>query len=614
MAGLSKQLRVWGGPQMDDGRIGVSAIPRASRELGRRALREFRAKLGRSPMRTTDGSRNVRTTEYAIVSANTSAAMDEGGDGGPQRIGPYEIVCRLGEGGMAQVYLALAHAKFGEVKKLVVLKILHEWLRDEEHSVEMFVREASIAVQLTHPNIVTTFDVGSDDGYYYIVMEYLEGVSLARWIKATQGWTIEQRLPLLVVIVEALIGLAHVHEHCGYDGQPLQLVHRDVKPSNIFMTFDAQIKVFDFGIAKATGRDRDSTIGDSIKGTTKYMAPEHFLEPEQLDKRADVYAAGVTLFDIIMGQNPCLGMNDFEVIRCHLNGLPAGRLAETVPPSGFPPALFDIVKRATATDRSDRYADARELKVALARVLEELGVTIDSTALQRLLQKTFPRLQAVRRASIARRLESFESTRSRAASNAERPSHGLPVGLTEATTRMNIAPAVRRRRSVAPMVALGAACAACASAGVLLAMMRPPQPKLEAHAGFAMALRKWTVPSLPGLEASTTVSYGPLQSLPTFEPLQAVDPSSLANEPPVASKPESRGLDSRRSVGKRRDPIALNEGAPQQTTAEVLPERPDPVVDVKAEADGNRPSEVKKLFLTKKHSDSKPTVFLPTKK
>src|SRR5688500_4127745 len=166
-------------------------------------------------------------------------------------VGKHRVVCELGQGGMANVFLAVAQGT-GGVSKLVVLKALRPELASEPDALAMFLDEARLAAQLNHGNVVQTYEVGQNDDRHVIVMEYLEGQSLAKLVRCAES--AGQRFPLalhLRVITHVLEGLHYAHEFKGYDGQPLHLVHRDVSPQNVFVTYDGRTKLLDFGIAKA---------------------------------------------------------------------------------------------------------------------------------------------------------------------------------------------------------------------------------------------------------------------------------------------------------------------------------------------------------------------------
>ena len=214
----------------------------------------------------------------------------------PIHIGPYRLLRRIGHGGMAEVYLARSIAP-DAVGKLFAIKVLHPSLRDEPGFEAMLRREATVAEGLDHPNIVRVEGFSEIEGY--IAMEYVSGPGLRELLRrsASSGGP---GLAATVSIAYHLCQALHLaHEAKDSDGIPLGLVHRDVTPSNILLTFDGQVKLADFGIAKATARSL-TTIGGAIKGKFGYMAPEQY-RCEPMDRRADIFSLGVVMAEMMLG-------------------------------------------------------------------------------------------------------------------------------------------------------------------------------------------------------------------------------------------------------------------------------------------------------------------------
>src|SRR5262245_26552316 len=191
-------------------------------------------------------------------------------------VGKYRILSELGRGGMSNVYLAVARGP-GGVNKLVVLKAVLPELASEPGALTMFLDEARLAAQLNHPNVVQTYEVGTEGDRHVIVMEYLEGQSLSGILRRADQANNPLSLALhLRIVINALEGLHYAHELCAYDGAPLMLVHRDISPQNVFITYEGQVKVLDFGIAKATSSSTHTATG-IVKGKIAYMAPEQII-------------------------------------------------------------------------------------------------------------------------------------------------------------------------------------------------------------------------------------------------------------------------------------------------------------------------------------------------
>jgi serine/threonine-protein kinase len=288
-------------------------------------------------------------------------------------LGKYHLIAELARGGMGNVYLAVAQGP-GGFHKLLVVKELRPELTDDETYIAMFLEEARLAARLTHPNIVQTNEVDSDGSRHYMIMEYLDGRSLHRVAKylARQGG-----LPIgahLRVIANALLGLHYAHELCGFDGEPLGIVHRDMSPLNLLVTFDGQTKVLDFGIAKAVDTSLETQAG-VLKGRIAYMAPEQ-ARGGKVDRRADVYAAGVMIWEAAAGRRLWRGMTDVEILTKTLGQGPP-RL-RSVQPSA-PSDLDALCARAMAIDPANRHATAAAL---LAQLDEHLMSRDDAMSMR----------------------------------------------------------------------------------------------------------------------------------------------------------------------------------------------------------------------------------------
>jgi serine/threonine protein kinase len=216
-----------------------------------------------------------------------------------EQLGKYRRVATLGQGGMGTVFLAFAHG-VGQFRKLLVVKELLPELTGKEGFIEMFLDEARLAARLDHPNVVQTFEVGHEGGRYFLAMEYLDGQPLSALIERMRE---RGGLPLpvhLQILSEVLAGLQYAHELCDYDGRPLAVVHRDISPHNVFITYHGQVKIVDFGVAKAANASALTHPG-VFKGKFGYAAPEQILGGP-VDARADVFSVGVMLWQAIAGR------------------------------------------------------------------------------------------------------------------------------------------------------------------------------------------------------------------------------------------------------------------------------------------------------------------------
>jgi len=277
-----------------------------------------------------------------------------------ERIDDYAVVARLGQGGMAEVFLALSLGPSG-FRKLVAIKRLHRHLQDDPASVELFLLEASLAARLQHPNVVQTHKVGTFEGQHFIAMEYLDGQPLNRVLNRLRSQEAHMHPSLAAhFISDALDGLHYAHEARDYDGRPLGVIHRDVSPHNIFITFDGQVKLLDFGVARI-GEPEAYAQGGVINGKFAYMAPEQALG-ERVDRRADVWGMGTTLWECLAGQRLFRGGSDVSVMQ--------SSLTEDIPwvtdiAPEVPEQLARIVDKALQRDVDRRHRNALEFKEEL---------------------------------------------------------------------------------------------------------------------------------------------------------------------------------------------------------------------------------------------------------
>jgi serine/threonine-protein kinase len=287
-----------------------------------------------------------------------------------QAIGKYELIASLGQGGMANVYLALS-AGPGGFNKLLVLKLLREdVLAGMEEGVNMFLDEARLSARLVHPNIVHTYEVGEHEGRYFIAMEYLDGQTyraIQQRARANGGIPVQEELR---IIAETARGLHYSHELKGYDGEPLGVVHRDVSPQNVFVTYDGQVKVLDFGIAKTSDAEHLTQVG-VIKGKLDYIAPEQ-LRGEALDGRADIFALGVMCWEAVTGKRFAGGRKVTDVTKVHLR-LAGGEVNVRVAQPEIPEELAAIIDKAIALKPDARWPDAGSFADALDGYVQSVG-------------------------------------------------------------------------------------------------------------------------------------------------------------------------------------------------------------------------------------------------
>ena len=308
---------------------------------------------------------------------------------GEASFGKYRLIAELGHGGMADVFLAVMAGPAGSgFSKLTVVKRLRQNLADEPEFVEMLVDEARISARLNHPNVVQTNEVGSVDGQYFIAMEYLDGQPLHRiQHRAMQKAQKDAAAPppegvtdpfprscQYLVLVDTLAGLHHAHALADYDGTPLEIVHRDVTPHNVFVTYEGQTKVVDFGIAKAVGRASETRQG-VVKGKVRYMAPEQAIG-HRVDRRADIFSVGVMLWEAAAGRRLWKDMDDLNIVQALVGGTMQLSPREVNP--DVAEGIDRICRKALAFNADDRYATAEDFRVDLEQYLAETGELVSA--------------------------------------------------------------------------------------------------------------------------------------------------------------------------------------------------------------------------------------------
>jgi serine/threonine-protein kinase len=276
----------------------------------------------------------------------------------------YRVIKRLASGGMAEVFVAESAGIEGFRKQVAIKRVLPQ-LSKKEQFIAMFLDEARLSAHLSHSNVVSVFDIGVGDGTYFIVMEYVDGADLKGVVDHYKK--IDQLMPVeaaCFIATRICQGLAYAHELKTGEGKPLQIIHRDITPANVLITRYGEVKIVDFGLAKASSQLAESDQG-VIKGKFGYLAPETVLE-RPVDQRVDVFAVGIILWEMLSGRRLFLGDTDFKTVRLVRDAIipPLGPINRAVTPE-----LEEIVKRALAKDPDQRYLTARELGHDLTRFL-----------------------------------------------------------------------------------------------------------------------------------------------------------------------------------------------------------------------------------------------------
>jgi len=440
------------------------------------------------------------------------------------QIGPYRLLAKIGEGGMGTVHLSKMDGPAG-FNKLAVVKELRPELSGSPEFREMFLNEARLAARLTHPNVVHTYGANEDQGRMYLAIEYLDGQP---WSRIRHALWERSALPFnlhVKVLAEALAGLHYAHELRDYDGKPLQVVHCDMSPQNVFVTYDGQVKVVDFGVARAVTAKERANSG-MIVGKLGYIAPEQ-ARGETVDRRADVFAVGVMLWEALAGRK-FVESQDIKSVRRRRSAGDEPRVREVVP--NVPPALSDICDRALALDPEERFATAVEFREALLGYLAEDVQDVDHSRLGALVSEAFSDERARVHAIIERHMKERSTITSSiedlvSSLHPEPGEHTLRADLSELATVSRLrddqmvveashSASIRIQPSKRPLV-IGAVAAAVlflggmwvfgsddsppAAAGVVTPLGSPPGPGLA-------------TPNQPPSAASAAVAARPGQS------------------------------------------------------------------------------------------------------
>jgi eukaryotic-like serine/threonine-protein kinase len=472
----------------------------------------------------------------------------------PRRYGRYTLLRRLAAGGMAELYLAL-HRSLANFERLVVIKrILPEFGRDQSF-ITMLLQEARIAATFSHPNIVTTFDVGQAEGEYFIAMEHIHGEDLRSIVRGMRPKGVKD-FPLehaLAIGVGAAAGLAYAHEQKDLHGVPLAVVHRDISPQNILVTFTGDVKVVDFGIAKARlSHDVDATAGGDtgfnsgvvstgplpdtgagkVKGKLPYMSPEQ-ARGEALDARSDIFSLGIILFELCTGRRLFRGANDAETLQMILSGkYPA---PSSVNPR-VSPALGAVLSKALAFDRNDRYATARELQSELVRVVHEEHIALSSVAFGEWMQMLFAERLTSQQEALAQGKQLADVLAAEDPEPLDPDARSHPTNSAFGPVSANPAPPPAQSRVTVILLAVIVVLLLAVVAAMVL--RAPPRPAASAPSAPTTA----TVPPAPAPAPTPTAPPTPTPAEAPAQPAVEVPPAPVVEPPPpVEEAPPPRG-------------------------------------------------------------------------
>jgi serine/threonine protein kinase len=324
-----------------------------------------------------------------------------------QRFGKYLLLSRIAQGGMAELYRAKLIGDEG-FEKLIAIKTILPHLSEEIDLVKSFIDEAKLAAFLQHPNIVQIYDFGSVNSTYYIAMEYLYGKDLKL---ITERYK-EKELPLsienaLYIATQVCAGLDYAHKLKDFRGRPLNIIHRDIGPHNIFISYDGQVKIIDFGIAKAAIQNTKTQDG-SIKGKMAYMSPEQALG-ESIDHRSDIFAMGILLYEMVTHKR----MFEGDAFRVFAKVREADYTPAEIVNEALPRDLCRIIDKALTKDLEQRYQSAEELLTDLENCMHGLSISPSYRDLSQYMKGLFGKeaeaeLETIRKISDADSIPSFE--------------------------------------------------------------------------------------------------------------------------------------------------------------------------------------------------------------
>ncbi|NUP08313.1 MAG: protein kinase [Polyangiaceae bacterium] len=313
-----------------------------------------------------------------------------------EHLGRYELLTPIAQGGMGAVWAARQVGQHG-FRKTVAIKTLLPGLSEDATFEKMFLTEARVVMRLHHPNVVQVLDLGEEQGVLFQVMEWIDGESVSTLLKVTErdGVRIPIRLAAFICI-QAALGLHAAHEATDDDDQPFGIVHRDVSPQNVMVTYDGHVKVVDFGVAKSSVDGAATGTGEFLKGKVPYMAPEQ-ASGERIDRRTDVFSLGTLLYRLTTGTHPFLGDNQIVTLNNVLACRPAPpkeRVAD------FPDALEAIILRCLQKDRDLRFSDMAEVAAALETAIATTDAPVGERELATFVRTQLSEHRVARRAAM----------------------------------------------------------------------------------------------------------------------------------------------------------------------------------------------------------------------
>jgi eukaryotic-like serine/threonine-protein kinase len=456
------------------------------------------------------------------------------------QLGSYQLLVPIGAGGMGRVWVARELNAPGRARLVAVKTALAEDGASESFYKVLF-DEARIASLLTHPNVCTIHGAERDRGVVYLTMDYSDGGSLRELLDALPEHRLE--LPVAVRIVARVCsGLHAAHELLGEDGEPLHVVHRDVSPQNVLISTTGQVRLTDFGVAKARGQVHAPTQTGEVKGKLSYMAPEQ-VTTKDIDRRADIFALGCVLYEATVGQRPYTSGDALATLYQLLE-------EPLTPPSarspGYPPELEKIIMRAMARDREGRFATAEELGRALEKFLLSEKAMVSDTRVAELVKKTLAESITRRSTEIAEAIQAIEDekTRPRPSSSAAEPPSRAPRSPAPKATAPPVADPTLSGTSLtgslpkrSPRLLVLGAGGALALGAAVFALTRPPAPPEVAPSTTAPAPTSTPEPAASATAPVATSTPAPATSAAPEPSASVAVKGKPGRKPPVVAKP-----------------------------------------------------------------------------
>ena len=482
----------------------------------------------------------------------------------------YAIYEEFANGGMASVHFGRLIGDLG-FARTIAIKRLHAQFAKDDAFLAMFLDESRLAARIHHPNVVSTIDAATVGGETFLVLEYVHGDSVARLLRA--GGLLGSRCPPSVaasIVCGALHGLHAAHEAKTEDGAPLGIIHRDVSPQNIIVGTDGVARVLDFGVAKATGRMQETREGE-VKGKLRYMSPEQ-LQGRSLDRRADIYSAGVVLWEILTGTHLIKADNEGAIVTAILSLKPPAP-SSVVP--GIPGALDTVVLTALSREPSRRFSTARKMALAIEAAINVAGpVTVGEWV------EEIAGTDLARRAAVIAEIEAGKMPRDSGSITARSGVRVVPIeGQTQVSTIVMSSPpmamATSRKRTGRYVAGAMLLVAALATTGIVVRRHRASRSagisaSRDATAALATPAPS---PSPPAVDDAGAEAQG--SGAPTASPARAgAAASSAASSASSANVAPTQARAAARPAG--RSPAPATKTAPSARSSRPEPE-PNPV-------------------------------------